>query len=78
MHHLGRAKVSSEANTFTVSFLFFICSCLQSFSNCVFVNSEEKSVLINASWRGASFCLIKHLRTHIGNDMSAEHFSSTP
>lgn len=80
MYHLGTPKVSSEAVTFSVSsfFFFLMCSCLQLFSNCILVNREEKLVSINASWRGASFCLIKQLRTHIGNDTSIEHFNSVP
>jgi len=80
MYHLGTAKVGSEAVTFSVAsfFLFLTWSFLQLFSNCILVNSEEKPVSINAIWRGASFCLIKQLRTRIGNDTSTEHFISTP
>lgn len=81
MYHLGTAKVSSEAVTFSVpSFFsfFFMCSCLQLFSSCILLNSEEKLVSINTSWRGASFCLIKQLRTSLGNDTNIEHFNSTP
>lgn len=62
----------------SLSFFFLMCSCLQLFNDCIFVNSKEKLVSINASWRGASFCLIKQLRTHTGNDIITEHFNSTP
>lgn len=46
-------------------------TCLQIFSSQMHLNSEEKLILIYASWEGDSFCLRKQLRSRIGGNVNS-------